>query len=114
MIANAGKRNSIELVPPHLACGVPEVALPILRRAHIAHERQAAFGEEPRQLAWFDPECQLLAGTLEGSEQILRADEGAGPRQYVAVNVREEEEAAGRRARAPPQGGIDSGFRQVV
>src|SRR5207249_2694267 len=33
---------------------------------------------------------------------------------YVAVNIREEEQAAGRRASTPPQGGINSGFRKVV
>ena len=78
-------------MPAHLACRVLEVALSILCGANIAFEGQAAFRQELRQLAWFDPERQLLADLCERSEKPLGADEGAWPREYVAVNVREEQ-----------------------
>ena len=98
----------------HLARRVLEVALPILRGADVALQGQAAFGKELRKLLRVDPPGQPLAGLLEGGEEPLRADEPAGPRQHVAVNVGEEQQASGRRARAPSQGGVDGGLREVV
>src|SRR4029453_11503402 len=85
--AYAGQRNAIELMPAHRACRSLEVALPILRGADVALQGQAAFRQELRELAWFDPERQLLAGLRQRSEQPLRADEGIRPREHIAVNV---------------------------
>src|SRR5881296_2254614 len=111
---DTAERNAIELVPAHLACRVLEGASPILCGADVALQGQAAFREELRQLARLEPERQLLAGLRERREEPVGADEDARPREDIAVNVREEHQAAGRRARAPSQRGVDGSFRQVV
>src|SRR5262245_50869644 len=59
-------------------------------------------------------EREPLASPLQRSKEILRALEGARPREDVAVNIRKQEKASRRRPRTPPQGGIDGGSRQVI
>src|SRR5207245_670591 len=101
-------------MPAHLACRVLEVALSILFSTDIALQEQAAFRKELPKFVWFDPERQLLANLRQRGEKPLRPDEGAWLREHIAVNIREEQQTTGRRVRAPPQGGSDSGFGQVV
>src|SRR4029453_2732634 len=90
------------------------MALPILGGAEVALQREPALGQIAAQFARVDPEGPLLPELRERGEELIGSDEGAGPGENVAMHVGEEQQAAGRRARAPAEGGVDRRCAEVV
>jgi len=114
MLRNTRHRDAIELIPPHSPGGLLPVEVPVLRGSDVLFKRQAALCQELRKNEGLDPEGPLLPSSLEGGEELLRADERLRVLEHRAMNVGEQELAPWRRSRTPAQGGIDSGFGEVV